>query len=150
MKEFFNGLFEYTRFMNNELLKAISDRQDLVTDKTLEWMNHILNAHQIWNSRITGGQRFGVWELHGLDELPGINENNHQASLAIIRDLELATIIEYTNTKGHVFKNSVRDILFHIVNHSTYHRGQIALDFRQNGLEPLETDYDAWLDCLKQ
>jgi uncharacterized damage-inducible protein DinB len=151
MKPFFTQLFEYNLFMNTALIRAITERNDLVSDKSLEWMNHILNAHQVWNSRITRGQQaFGVWELHGLDELAGINENNHQTSIAIIRDTELETIIEYSNSKGNVFKNSVRDILFHVINHSTYHRGQIAVDFRQTGLEPLETDYDAYLDCLKE
>lgn len=148
MKSFFSQLFDYNHFMNTALIRAINERNDLVSDKTLEWMNHILNAHQIWNSRITRDQQpYGTWELHGLDELSGINESNHQASLAIIRDVELEQVIEYNNAK---FKNSVRDILFHIINHSTYHRGQIAVDFRQSGLEPLETDYDAYLDCLKE
>lgn len=151
MKTFFTGLLEYTRFMNNELIKSITEKHDLVTDKSIEWMNHILNAHQIWNARLNhDSNRFGVWQLHALDELAGINEVNHQTSIAVIRDHELSTIIEYTSTKGDVFKNSVRDILFHIINHSTYHRGQIASDFRQTGLEPLETDYDTWLDCFKQ
>ncbi|QLH28398.1 MAG: hypothetical protein HWD63_02710 [Candidatus Parvibacillus calidus] len=35
----------------------------------------------------------------------------------------------------------MKDIIFHIINHSTYHRGQIAMEFRQSGLEPLNTDY---------
>lgn len=151
MKTFFTDLFEYTRFMNNELIKAILDRQDLVSDKSVEWMNHILNAHQRWNCRINRDpQLFGTWDLHSLDDLPGINENNHQSSITIINNMELTTVIEYANPKGEVFKNTVRDMLFHIVNHSTYHRGQMAVDFRQTGLEPLETDYDAWVDCLKQ
>ncbi|WP_209331385.1 DinB family protein [Lunatimonas salinarum] len=29
----------------------------------------------------------------------------------------------------------------HIVNHSTYHRGQIATLFRESGLQPVVTDY---------
>jgi uncharacterized damage-inducible protein DinB len=150
MKSFFTRLFEYNHFMNKALIGAIVERNDLVSDKSLEWINHILNAHQIWNSRIARDQPpYGVWELHGLDELSAINESNHQSSITIIRNTELANIIDYTNSKGATFKNSVRDILFHIINHSTYHRGQIAVDFRQTGIEPLETDYDAYLDCLK-
>jgi uncharacterized damage-inducible protein DinB len=40
-----------------------------------------------------------------------------------------------------LFTNTIKDILFHIINHSTNHRGQIAVDFRNNGLEPLVLDY---------
>ena len=49
--------------------------------------------------------------------------------------------IDYENSEGRLFNNTVQDILFHIINHSTHHRGQISTDFRQNGLEPLQLDY---------
>ena len=32
-------------------------------------------------------------------------------------------------------------MLFHFVNHSTYHRGQIASNLKEHGIEPLVTDY---------
>ena len=33
------------------------------------------------------------------------------------------------------------EILLHIVNHSTYHRAQVAKELRANGFEPINTDY---------
>lgn len=149
MKTFFSELFEYNRYMNNELIRAMVDQQDMITDKSLELMNHILNAQQRWNCRVLKNpDMYGTWDLHAIDELVAINEANTQTSLDIIKAFELETIITYTGPKGEPGKNSVRDILFHIINHGTYHRGQIAMDFRQSGLKPLETDYDAWRDCL--
>ncbi|MCF8317339.1 MAG: hypothetical protein K9I02_01220 [Haliscomenobacter sp.] len=50
-------------------------------------------------------------------------------------------IINYSNSKGQLFSNSIQDMLFHIINHSTYHRGQVATEFKRQGLEPLVTDY---------
>lgn len=91
---------------------------------------------------------YGTWDLHAIDELVAINEANTQTSLDIIKSFELETVIAYPDPQGNTFRNSVRDMLFHIINHSTYHRGQIAMDFRQTGLKPLETDYDAWRDCV--
>lgn len=91
---------------------------------------------------------FGTWDLHALDELLSINEVNTQTSLDIIKTFAFDTVISYAGPQEQILKNSVRDILFHIINHGTYHRGQIAMDFRQSGLKPLETDYDAWRDCL--
>lgn len=35
----------------------------------------------------------------------------------------------------------IKDIMFHIVNHSTYHRAQIATELKDHGIEPLKTDY---------
>ncbi|TNF76236.1 MAG: damage-inducible protein DinB, partial [Bacteroidetes bacterium] len=49
--------------------------------------------------------------------------------------------IIYENTEGRSFSNTLQDILFHIVNHSTHHRGQITMDFRKNGMDPPLLDY---------
>jgi uncharacterized damage-inducible protein DinB len=40
-----------------------------------------------------------------------------------------------------MFSNTIKDILFHMINHSTHHRAQIAMDMRNNKLEPLPLDY---------
>ncbi len=39
------------------------------------------------------------------------------------------------------FTNVIQDVLFHFINHSTYHRGQIAIQMKEAGLEPIATDY---------
>jgi uncharacterized damage-inducible protein DinB len=149
MKLFFSELFEYNLSMNNELIKAMVRQQDMITDKSLELMSHILNAQQRWNSRILKDQPLiDSWHLHALDELAAINENHFQTSISIIQSFGLETVIEYPGSEDNTLKNPFRDMLFHIINHSTYHRGQIAMDFRQNGLKPIETDYDAWRDCM--
>jgi uncharacterized damage-inducible protein DinB len=49
--------------------------------------------------------------------------------------------VGYTNSKGEPWTNTVEEILTHVVIHSTYHRGQIASDLRNAGLEPAYTDY---------
>jgi uncharacterized damage-inducible protein DinB len=36
-------------------------------------------------------------------------------------------------------------LLQHLANHSTYHRGQVALMMRQLGAEPLPTDFHVFL-----
>jgi uncharacterized damage-inducible protein DinB len=61
--------------------------------------------------------------------------------LLILDEFELDRKIRYANSKGQPFNNSVRDMLFQVINHSTYHRAQIATEFKNNGLDPLLTDY---------
>src|SRR5688572_21126121 len=143
MKTFFNDLFEYNRYMNNELIRAMVQNRNTVSEKSLKWMNHILNAHELYNCRIepAGYQPPGTWDMRSLEELATINENNFQVSLGIVRLYDFDTVILYTTMKGTPMENTVGDILFHMVNHSTYHRGQIATDFRNTGLEPLVSDY---------
>jgi uncharacterized damage-inducible protein DinB len=36
-------------------------------------------------------------------------------------------------------------LMQHVVNHSTYHRGQVTLTMRQLGAEPLATDFHVFL-----
>ena len=56
-----------------------------------------------------------------------------------------AATIAYINSQGMPFENTIADVLLQIFTHGCYHRGQIALDLRQNGLEPVLTDYAGYL-----
>jgi uncharacterized damage-inducible protein DinB len=143
MKAFFSELFEYNRHMNNELIRAMVQNKSTVSEKSLKWINHILNAHELYNCRMepAGYQPPTPWDMRPLEELVAINENNFQVSLGIIRLYDFDTNIMYTTFKGTAMENTVGDILFHLINHSTYHRGQIAVEFRNSGLEPLVGDY---------
>lgn len=49
-------------------------------------------------------------------------------------------IVSYRNTKGEPFEQPVSRIILHMVNHATYHRGQITTLLRQLGREPIGTD----------
>jgi uncharacterized damage-inducible protein DinB len=42
---------------------------------------------------------------------------------------------------GDSYTNNVEMIMIHLVNHSSYHRAQIAMLLRQKGLEPINTDF---------
>lgn len=142
MNPFFKEIFEYSHHFNQKLFDIISDNPDKISEKSVRLFNHILNAHQIWNNRINPQQpTFGVWELHDTQDLKNIDKTNYELTLHILGTFTLSETISYSNSKGQTFSNSIRDILFHIINHSTYHRAQIATEFRQSGLEPLATDY---------
>lgn len=137
MEEFFKELFEYGHYFNQKLGNVFTANTDKISEKSVKCYCHILNAHQIWNNRIEPKEpAFGVWEIHPVQNCKDIDQINYEQSLLILDEFDLNDTVNYT--KGH---KSIRDILFHIVNHSTYHRGQIATEFRQNGIEPLVTDY---------
>jgi uncharacterized damage-inducible protein DinB len=142
MIPFFKELFEYNHHFNQQLATVFEANADKIPEKSATWFSHILNAHQVWNSRILlDTNKFGVWEIHHVNELIKIDQDNYVNSIKILDQGSLQTEIKYVTSKGDPFTNTIRDILFHIINHSTYHRGQIAADFRQNGLEPIVTDY---------
>lgn len=142
MKQFFKELFEYGHHFNQKLGDVFTGSSDKTPEKSVKLYNHILNAHQIWNTRIELKQpTVGVWEIRPICNFTEIDKINYENSLFILDHFDLNSTINYTNTKGQPFSNRIQDILFHVINHSTYHRGQIATDFRQNGIEPLTTDY---------
>jgi uncharacterized damage-inducible protein DinB len=53
---------------------------------------------------------------------------------------DLAQRIDYCNTKRAAYSNPLWEMLRHLVNHSTYHRGQVATLLRQLGAKPASTD----------
>lgn len=142
MKQFFEELFAYNHHFNQKLSVIIRDNPEKISEKTVQLFSHLLNAHQIWNSRIeTTPVAVGVWELRPVRDLRNIDEANYEQTTRILHTFDLNDTIGYANTRGQLFGNRVQDILFHVINHSTYHRGQIATEFKQQGLEPMVTDY---------
>lgn len=144
MKEHLKDLLEYSHFFNIELIRKFNDG-DLhlaIPDNTLKIFSHILNAQKIWNSRIENEDlSLDAWKVHTKDDLEKLENRNFKRTLKILEKMELEKVIFYKNSKGVQFQNSVQEILFHVVNHSTYHRGQIAAEMRRAGLEPVSSDY---------
>lgn len=142
MKPFFKELFEYSHHLNQKLGEVFLEHSDKTSEKSVALFNHIINAHQIWNGRMLRGEDlFGVWKIHPAGELQGIDKSNFDQTMMILDETDLSTSVTYQNSKGQRFQNSVRDVLFHIINHSTHHRGQIATELKHCGVEPLVTDY---------
>jgi uncharacterized damage-inducible protein DinB len=142
MKPFLRELFEYNHDCNQRLIMWFEENETGAPAKAMQLFNHIINAHQIWNNRIIPLQDlFAVWQEHNITELSTLDFESYSLSRAIIDKMELNAAISYRNSKGQVYENSVGDILFHISNHSTYHRGQIAVLLRDQDLEPVSTDY---------
>lgn len=141
MNQEFKELFEYNYFFNEKLIILISENLQSVSDKTLKLLNHLINAQQIWNARIENQKEFEVWQINNWNIILNINNDNYLKTLSIINEISSEKTIEYTNSKGIKFSNKIKDILFHVINHSTYHRAQIATELKFCGIEPINTDY---------
>lgn len=132
MKPFFKELFEYSHHYNQQLAELLTTHANKAPEKALQLFNHILDAHHIWNHRIEGKKpELGVWDINPMETLKEMDKTNFDHSLQILDRFDLNETIQYSTSKGIPFQSSVRDILFHVINHSTYHRGQIAMEFRQ-------------------
>lgn len=143
MKNFFNQLFDYNFYCNKKLIDQFTMLEVTPTEKHVLWFSHLFNAQHIWNSRITGATKdFNVFQLHAIIDFENIHYENQRNSFEIVTHTsDFEKRINYQNSKGQQFIHTIKDILFHIINHSTYHRGQIAIASRGNGMEPLPLDY---------
>lgn len=142
MKDFFKEMFEYTFHFNEMVINALLSSEVTIPEKSLKLINHTINAHEIWNHRIEEKPCVTtVWAMRDLTELKQINKNNYNTSIEILESYDFSKALSYKNSKGDKYTNTVKDILFHVVNHSTYHRGQIATDCKEHGITPLITDY---------
>ena len=142
MKAYLHQLFDYNYFCNKQLIESCAGLKK-VPEKSLERFSHILNGHNIWNARINArNPDYGVWEIQTVEAWGDIHYDNQRESFEIITNADpLDKRISYETTDGRTYSNSLQDILFHIVNHSTHHRGQILADFRDTGLAPPIQDY---------
>ncbi len=141
MKEFFKEIFEYHNHFNRLLTEQLALHEKALPQRTYPLFLHVLNASQVWNSRILATRPLGVHELHTYNDCMQVNNDILKGVLEIVEHRDLMESIAYVNTAGKAFSNSIRDILFHSANHATHHKGQIISDFRLSGIEPLVTDY---------
>ncbi len=142
MKAFFNGLFVYNLDCNQRLAAAFANDSSRFDAKSVALFSHILNAHHIWNCRILGQlPAHRVWDVRPVESFAAADRAHYEQTLKILDRIDLSVEMAYKTGAGQPFSNTVGDILFHVINHGTYHRGQIALLFRQHGLEPLVSDY---------
>lgn len=145
MKSFLKELFEYSHHSNIKLIKVLESNDELVSERAIKLMSHILNAQRIWNNRIAREEEpFKVWQIHDLEQLEKIENENYARSVELVQETDLDKDVGYVSSHGIGYMNKVRDILFHAVNHSTYHRAQIASDLKAAGIEPPVTDYIAY------
>ena len=107
-------------------------------------MSHLLAAPFIWLNRIKGFPKSEVklWETQDLDILQQMADDGAGIWLDfIVNTKSFDRDLSYTNYVGSPFVTNVEQIMIHLVNHSSYHRGQVALRIRQIGLQPVNTDY---------
>ncbi|MDB5193149.1 MAG: damage-inducible protein DinB [Segetibacter sp.] len=142
MKEFFLDLFNYHYSLNKRMFELFDHNKDRVPEISIKLMCHVLNAHHLWLYRIDNKTPlYSTWDTYPNTNLALVNEANRQLTEVIIATRDFDEIINYKTSKGEHFSNSIRDILFQVVNHSTHHKAQISAQLRSFNIEPFASDY---------
>lgn len=141
MKDFFKDIFEYHNHYNQKLIIQLIGYNNQLPERTFQLFYHSINAQKNWNEIIKGSEKFTIAPITSIEECTEIDNYNFKETMKIVDERELDEIIRFRNSNGTEFTNSIQEILFHVANHFTHHRGQIISDFRQSGIEPIRTDY---------
>ncbi len=144
----FLRMFAYDRWANRECLAAMKAAGSVSAD-TVGRMAHILSAQTLWFERILKRpQSMPVWPSSTVEDCTALADEISSAWRNYLTQLatqlppgSLDHKVEYRNSKGEPWSSRVEDILMHVLLHSVYHRGQIALQMRSSGIEPAYTDF---------
>lgn len=141
------NLFEYDIWANEKTASSIKEFENSLA-KTSSLLSHIISAQTIWYNRVIDYSEIpNPWAEFSLEEVLSKSKEINEKWISFLKNLnekDLDKTISYKNTKGDKFENTIRDIVIHIINHSTYHRAQIAALIKQSGGQPAVTDYIAF------
>lgn len=132
------------------LLSDEKQRQELPSSfkSIFQTTFHIWDAESIWWQRMKLSERIIIpsenQEGKMSDVVNGLLQQSQQWQdwVATASDIALGHVVQYHNSKKEYFKQPVFQILTHVFNHGTYHRGQLVNIFRQLRVEKIpQTDF---------
>lgn len=147
-------LFDYDRWANERVFEATAKLggEEFLRDlgssfrSVRDTLVHVVSAAWIWLARWNGENPRA---LHDPQEFPTPEavrrlwsrvEEDRGRWLDGVDDARIAADLVYRDTRGSTFRLPLSASILHVVNHSTYHRGQVATLIRQLGGEPIATD----------
>ncbi|MBU0696764.1 MAG: DinB family protein [Bacteroidetes bacterium] len=146
MKSHFLPLFEYDYWANQQVWRSISQKP-LNNPKIENLFSHVLSAQKIWLNRCTKIiETIPLWDTQS--DLANLMESNHEAWLAFLNqteDHDFEQIIPYQTSTGVAYQSKIKDILTHLINHGTYHRGQMVLLLKPERETLPLTDFIFWV-----
>lgn len=159
----FGLLAAYNTWANGRLLEACGRLSELDYQAPRQayfgsisgTLNHVLVGDRSWLARLRGDPPAG----YALDQtlydtfadLNRARQAEDQQIATYVEGLDEAaygSIISYTTIKGAAFENTVLEILTHMFNHQTHHRGQIHDLLSQTDVPPPELDLIFYLRAV--
>jgi uncharacterized damage-inducible protein DinB len=156
MKELLKEYAVYNVWANQKLCEVIQkvpeekQKQQLPSsfESLYQTVLHMWNAESGWWQRVKMQEHVimpGETFTGNMQEL--CSSLLHQSKLweewiSGASELSLQHVFHYQNTKKEMFRQPVYQVILHVFNHATYHRGQLINMLRQLGFENLPgTDF---------
>jgi uncharacterized damage-inducible protein DinB len=136
MKNKFIKQFEFEYWSNGTVLKALRSLKEK-DDRAMLLFSHLLSSHCMWLSRVNKTDfTCTLFQERTLDECEQLMKENLEGwkkypADKSIEDLEQPIeFIAAWETNPSKRRMSIEDALIHIINHSSYHRGQIIASIK--------------------
>ena len=147
-------LYAFNRWANSRMRAAIANltAEQLTQDMKNSFPSvhdtvlHIMTSEWVWLARWMGTSPTAMpaeWRDYTLEQINrewAAIETAQTAFVERLREGELDRIVEYRNLTGELHSNALWQLMRHMVNHSTYHRGQVTTMLRQLGQDAVSTD----------
>jgi uncharacterized damage-inducible protein DinB len=151
-------LLAYHYWARDRMLDAVSSvtseqqRQDLGSSfpSIHATVVHVYSAEWIWHQRWTGQSPAAALPADRFPDLAAITaawqtlEREMRALVEALAEAGLAAPREYKLLSGQPGVSTGWQMFQHVVNHATYHRGQVMTMLRQSGGAPQSTDLIAF------
>ena len=159
--EVLRELYSYNFWARDQQLTAIAHLSDEQFTRPLgssfgslrDTLARLLGADWVWLQRIHHGQspRSVPWAgeaqtLEAMQRRWKNIEDDMRDYLTALKPEALATSLTYQNFKGETWTYQLWQCLVHLVNHGTYHRGQVTMALRQLGATPPGIDFLLYYD----
>lgn len=152
-------LLDYTEWATAALADAIGALPDAARRRhddsafgnLLGTFTHLVAAEWVWlerwRRRAPAGPPawVGVATFEEVRERLASVQRERAEWRAALGEPDLARPIAYRTFAGVAHEDRIGEMVRHVVNHGTYHRGQLAMRLRQFGAVPPSTDYIVWL-----
>ncbi|MBI3404129.1 MAG: DinB family protein [Acidobacteria bacterium] len=147
-------LYEYNSWANRRILDScivLSDQQvsrDLGSSfrSVRDTLVHIMGAEWIWHERWQGRAPSKLLDATEFPTMSSVRkrwsevEKDLNKFVTPLKQVDLDAPREIRTLDGKIFKNPLWQMLQHLVNHGTYHRGQVTTMLRQLDATPAALD----------
>ena len=112
---------------------------------------HTMGAEEVWLKRWKGETTTGLPKEDDFQTIESLADRWKTIETNVLRfceelksDDDIMRRFEYKDLKGNAYTAILYQAMQHLVNHSSYHRGQIVTLLRQQGMRPVATDLIAF------
>ncbi len=111
---------EYNKWANEQWLDCLNRTSAGEEDRKI--FQHILASTKVWALRCHG---ISVTEMPKPDIDQATIDELHKMWMDILDGRDLEEVIEYKRTTGEPYQMTISWMAQHVINHGTYHRGEL-------------------------